>query len=1005
MISFHRLYRPALCLLFFGVSLRAETLNFNLDWKFIRQDVVNAQAPLFNDSNWQSVSTPHTYNDIDTFDNFSPPDHMGEMDQWGGKTWYRKTFLAPADWKNKKVMIEFEAVRQIAEVYLNGKLLVKSENGFVPFGADLGPHLIPGANNVLAVACNNTFVKDTDYGGDRKRVWHDYGGGPLFPWNNPHWHPAHGGIYRNVYLHISDKLHLTKPLFHNLGTVGTYVYAINPSRASTGVGIEAEVANETNQQQSVELRHLLLDRDGKNVLRVKGQGQLKAGEKKTFKLEGNLENPQLWEPKHPYLYTLRTEIVQDGRIVDSGEVPFGVRWVKMSTNWGFSINDRHLKLQGWGMKSVDGWPGLGAANPDWMHYYTLQQITKAEGNFVRWGHTNGAPVHLRAADELGIVTMQPGVDGEGDCEGHAWDIRIQAWRDVVIYFRNHPSLIFWEGGNQSTSKEHTEALKAVVDQHDPHGGRLYGHRRANNVVKPFSDFSISTEGSGFIKDLPTVEGEYNREESPRRVWDRMTPPYQNWHAVGSYDLSAEEFALHQLVHYEKIAPLSHAGGANWIFVDSTSGGRVRTEVTRTSGEMDAMRLPKEAYHVVRVIFSDKPDLHIVGHWNYPADTVKNVHVVSDSDEVSLELNGREIGRRKAVEAYVKNDNNKERRGDANAITFTFEHPLLFTFPKVGWQPGELVAKAFKKGELVDKQHLRTSGEAVALRLTAMTGPTGLLADGSDAAVFDVEAVDAQGQRVPTYLGRCDFELSGPGVWRGGYNSGRENSINNTYLDIESGINRVIVRSTRQAGQLTLVAKAKGLKPATFSFNSVPATAEGGWTTELPKLPARLTLTPLPAPGPLPTASLDAESDTKSSKLIEDLSYSGPAGQARISTIQKGGKMFVDHDISIDALPPGITQGEQIRLPNADWNYSAVDLLQFNVKSNATVVVAHDARLENKMEWLRGFKDTGETLQIGRHRWQLFAKKVAKGESVLLGSNTEDTKAKRWMMTVFVVPTD
>src|SRR3954463_7450978 len=115
-------------------------LNFDADWRFIKDDKPDAKSPTFDDSSWTTVSCPHTYNDVDTFDDFSLSGHRGEQNQWGGKTWYRKTFTAPKDWDGKKVFIEFEAVRQVADVYLNGKKLGTCKTGFTPFGFDLTPH-------------------------------------------------------------------------------------------------------------------------------------------------------------------------------------------------------------------------------------------------------------------------------------------------------------------------------------------------------------------------------------------------------------------------------------------------------------------------------------------------------------------------------------------------------------------------------------------------------------------------------------------------------------------------------------------------------------------------------------------------------------------------------------------------------------------------------------------------------------------------------------------------
>src|SRR5260221_10355027 len=115
------------------------TVNFNPDWRFIKDDPAGAQARGFDDSQWTIVSTPHTYNDVDTFDNWSTPGHRGEQIQWAGRTWYRKTFTAPGTWQGKKVFIEFEAVRQVSDVYLNGVKLCVANTGFTPVGFDLTP--------------------------------------------------------------------------------------------------------------------------------------------------------------------------------------------------------------------------------------------------------------------------------------------------------------------------------------------------------------------------------------------------------------------------------------------------------------------------------------------------------------------------------------------------------------------------------------------------------------------------------------------------------------------------------------------------------------------------------------------------------------------------------------------------------------------------------------------------------------------------------------------------
>ena len=205
-------------------------------------------------------------------------------------------------------------------------------------------------------------------------------------------------------------------------------------------------------------------------------------------------------------------------------MPLGIRTVHWDVKTGFWINGHHLKLHGWGQSPTDEWPGLGAAQPDWMHFYTLRLMKDAGGNFVRWGHCAGGVDMIEAGDELGIMADQPGVDGEADTVGAAWKVRADAFRDMIIYFRNHPSILIWEGGNQKVTRAHAAELRGLMDKYDPHGGRAYAHRRADETTGEFMDISIGTEGGHEIPRLPVVEGEYDREESPRRVWDDFSPP-------------------------------------------------------------------------------------------------------------------------------------------------------------------------------------------------------------------------------------------------------------------------------------------------------------------------------------------------------------------------------------------------------------------------------------------------------------------------------------------------
>jgi len=949
-----------------------QTLNFNPDWKFIKADPPGAFQPEFDDLDWTKVSTPHTFNDTDTFDDWVIPTHIGETNQWAGRTWYRKSFTLPETFKDKKIYIEFEAVREVAEIYLNGIPLGTNRTGFIPFGFDLTPHLkYGGATNVLAVMADNRFTLETDMA---KIALTE------LPWNSPHWHPAHGGIYRNVYLHVMDPLHITLPLYSDLKTVGPYVYASDISEKSAQIHCEIPVQNLRKQSENVSVQVEILDRDGKSILTFKESKSVGAGALETLTVSGALTDPQLWEPAYPYAYKANCKLIANGETVDTCEVPFGIRYVRWDAKSGFYINGHHLKLHGWGQKPTSEWPGLGAAQPDWMHYYTLDLMKEAGGNFVRWGHCAGAPADIASADQLGIIVEQPGVDGEGDAIGDAWKLRASAFRDMLVYYRNHPSILIWEGGNQKVTREHSRELRAQIDALDPKGGRAFAFRRADETTGEVMDVDIGTEGGRQVPRLPVVEGEYDREESPRRVWDAFSPPKFGYpEAKGqTYQLTSEEYAVNQISQYmTKLGKPYHCGGANWIFSDSTSGGRVACEVARTSGEVDGVRLPKEAYYVCRAMFRNDPQVHIIGHWTYREGTKKTVYVASNCEDVELLLNGESLGHGKVSDHY------------------------LFTFPDISWRAGELKAVAYRAGKPVASQSKHTVGAPVAVRLTPIAGPTGFQADGSDVTLVDVEVVDEKGERCPTFQQRVDFDFKGPGIWRGGYNSGKTNSINNQFLDVECGINRIAIRSTRTAGPMTLTARCGNLKPSSIMITSQSVPVENGFIRESPALQA---LTKLMKPS-LEAIQVDSTPELvlPAGRCVKTFSYSGPTGTVCVQPdAHEGAKIYADRDFTFRSLPDLLKGSDWIQTANGDKLYSAVDLIEVAPGDESIVYVAHDDRLPRPAWLQRLFTPTETNLAVEGKSMKLFERHVHSGESLTLGSNTEDRRLKSCNMYVVFV---
>jgi beta-galactosidase len=216
--------------------------------------------------------------------------------------------------------------------------------------------------NVLAVMCDNRFMKDpapeavkssgpapdvnlgklSEKANASMPEEVDQLQADQIPWNNPHWHPPHGGLYRNVFLHITDPLHISLPLYSFLQTAGPYVYATDISSNAAQIHLEVPIENGRSVSEKIDVVAQVLDRDGKTVLTLKQSGVAGAAGKTQFDLSGALNRPQLWEPDYPYLYRVTISLRVGGETVDTSEAPLGIRTVRWDVKTGFWINGHPL---------------------------------------------------------------------------------------------------------------------------------------------------------------------------------------------------------------------------------------------------------------------------------------------------------------------------------------------------------------------------------------------------------------------------------------------------------------------------------------------------------------------------------------------------------------------------------------------------------------------------------------------------------------------------------------
>ena len=790
--------------------------NFNADWLLCVGDEPEATKSTFNDNQWKRVTLPYAFNGDEAF-------RKDIVDLTDTICWYRKHFKLPKEDLQGKVFIEFEGVRQGADFYLNGHHLGFSENGVMACGFDLTPYIKEG-ENVLAVRCDNSWTY-------RSREYDS-----RYQWNDRNFNANYGGIPKNVYLHITDKLYQTLPLYSNLGTTGTYVYATDfgyswprhlNKRVAT-IHAESQVKNDDSKPRTFRMTMCLRDREGKMQFYTESEVvTLQPGETTTLHAANTTTGDlHLWSWGYGYLYTVETSLEENDESFDQVITRTGFRKTEFKDGkiW---LNDRVLMVHGYAQRTSNEWPGVGLSVPAWLSDYSNGLMVESGANMVRWMHVTPWKQDIESCDRVGLPQAMPAGDAEKDVDGARWEQRKALMRDAIIYNRNNPSILFYESGNESVSRDHIMEMKAIRDQYDPHGGRAVGSREMLDIDE--SEYGGEMLYINKSKKHPMWAMEYCRDEGLRKYWDEQSYPY---HKEGDgplyrnqpareYNHNMDQFAVEMVrrwYDYWRERPGTgtrvSSGGVKIVFSDTNTHHRGESNY-RTSGVTDAMRIPKDAFFVHQVMWNgwvepETPKTYIIGHWNYDASVVKPVYVVSTADSVELFLNGRSLGKGKQRYRY------------------------LFTFENVPFEPGTLEAVASDGS----RYKLETAGEPYQLKLTAMENPEGTKADGADMVLFQVEVLDKQGRRCPLDDRMVNFELKGEAQWVGGIavrnnqslqrpddnrpeglldaaatKNISDNYVGATSLPVECGVNRVLVRTTTKAGVIRLTAQAEGLTKA------------------------------------------------------------------------------------------------------------------------------------------------------------------------------------------------
>ena len=735
-----------------GATAR-ERINFDKGWRFALADSVQMSALDYNDSKWHTLNVPHDWAIEGDFSASAPSGNSGGALP-GGIGWYRKTFTVDNADKGKMMYIDFDGVYMNAKVWINGTLLGQRPYGYSSFRYDLTPYIIYGGKNVVAVRVDNSDQP------------------------NSRWYSG-CGIYRHVWLNKTARIHVAH--------WGTHVVA-----EGNKVKVDVTVDNPDNAKFAV--RNTLLDREGRVVGKAMG-----------IKSVIKVSKPKLWSCESPYIYTLRTEIVAGGKVVDTYETTTGFRTFKFDAAKGFSLNGKSMKINGVCQHHDLGC--LGAAiNEDALHRQ-LRILKEMGTNAIRCSHNPPAPELLAMCDTMGFIVMDESFDmwrrrkTQNDYARFFDEWAERDLTDLVLRDRNHPSILMWSIGNE------------VLEQWSSADADNLTAEQANLILNAGHDASTLAHGeelsvnSILTRNLCAI---IRRYDTTRPITAGCNEPDPKNHLFKSGALDIIGFNYHH--QWVKDVPKNFPGQP-FIFSESVSALQTRGFYMMPSDKV--YKAPVEwwlpyqdpsfqcsAYDNMHASWSSTHEetWDVVKHndfvggqfiwtgfdyigeptpYGFPARSSyfglidlagfpKDTYYMYQSEWTDKQvlhlfphwnwLEGQDID----MWCYYNNADEVElfingRSQGVKAKKGSHEYHLMW---RVKFEPGEVKAVARKDGKVVADKVIRTAGAPAALSLTADRTHFGKNPNGDNLAFITVEVVDKDGNLCPRAEDQIFFDVEG-----------------------------------------------------------------------------------------------------------------------------------------------------------------------------------------------------------------------------------------------------
>lgn len=706
-----------------------DTISINQGWQFHRGDVKNIDELKTTQGDDDVVNLPHDFligQDWVAPDASERPDNSdagsnvrSRLSSRGFKEmgigWYRYEFTPKDEWKGKRIVLDFQGIMLVGDVYLNGKRIGGTDYGYLGFDIDLSKLLKWGQPNEIAVKA------DTQNS------------------SNSRWFTG-AGLYRDVNLIVTNKnlFFPRHPLFIR-------------TQGNKEVKIKAEIINQQKVAKGQSAAKMpvgvrILDADGKVVAEQKNDIHFNAKWRdREYELPSiSLENAKLWSPDSPYLYTAEVTLYDnEGNIADQIKEPFGVRTIEIIPQKGLLVNGKKVLLKGYANHHTLG--ALGAAAYPRAIEKRLKLMKEFGMNHIRTSHNPYSEDFLKLCDKYGILVVDELYDkwltqyagGRVDWES-LWQKDVPEW---VKRDRNHPSVVMWSLGNELQQYSNLpfndwgvtayKLQKELLHRYDDTRLTTVAmHPRYRNLETDSipADLAIETEVNSYNYRYMYFPGDSKRY--PEKTF------YQSEASVAAMGPNFYE------MDRDKVLGLAYWGAIDYL--GESMGWPVKGW---NQGVFDLSLQPKPDAYFVKSMFSEEPVVHIgiieksggniqwnginvsagklSENWNREAGEQVSLYTYTNGDEVELFLNGKSLG-------VKKNSNDPKLRA-------------RIKWDNIAYAPGTLVAVAKKNGKVVDRHQIETTGEAVALKL--VPDMETWHADGKDLMHVRIYAVDKKGRRV------------------------------------------------------------------------------------------------------------------------------------------------------------------------------------------------------------------------------------------------------------------